>query len=224
MNNEAIVDLSHPLSTETPPFPGDGPVTIEVMDAIRGAPNDGRRHCNSSRLNTSMHCGTHMDAPFHFFNDGKTIDRVALGVCVGPAALVFHAAWTANASIEPAHLEPQRALVQESRRMVMNSGWSRRFGQAGYFTDHPVISRACAQWLVDLGVVLVGVDFPSVDRPPHPAHDVLLGNGLVIVENLTNLDEIRSPIFEFCAFPLAVVGRDGSPVRAVGRPLLSGDG
>jgi kynurenine formamidase len=219
MNSKAIVDLSHRLGPQTPPFPGDGPVMIEVMDAIRGGSNDGRRHCNSSRLNTSMHCGTHMDAPFHFFNDGKTIDTVSLNVCVGPAALVSHPAWTAHAPIEPAHLEPRRAIIKTARRIVMNSGWSRRFGQDGYFTDHPVISGACAQWLVDLGVVLVGVDFPSVDRPPHLAHDVLLGNGLVIVENLTNLDEIGSPVFELCALPLAVVGRDGSPVRAVGRAL-----
>lgn len=219
MNSETIVDLSHRLGPQTPPFPGDGPVTIEVLDSIRGGPNDGRRHCNSSRLNTSMHCGTHMDAPFHFFNDGKTIDTVPLNVCVGPAALVSHPAWTAHATIEPAHLESQRAIIKTARRIVMNSGWSRRFGQDGYFTDHPVISGACAQWLVDLDVVLVGVDFPSVDRPPHLAHDVLLGNGLVIVENLTNLDEIGSPVFELCALPLAVIGRDGSPVRAVGRAL-----
>jgi kynurenine formamidase len=223
MSNEAIVDLSHPLGPETPPFPGNGPVEIEVLDAIPDEAHDGRRHCNSSRLNTSIHCGTHMDAPFHFFNKGKTIDRVPLSVCVGPAVLVYHSEWKARAPIEPAHLEPQRSQIKETRRVVMNTGWSRRFGQDGYFTDHPVISGACAQWLVDLGVVLVGVDFPSVDQPPHPAHDILLGNGLVIVENLTNLDAIRSSVFEFCALPLAVIGRDGSPVRAVGRPLRGKD-
>jgi arylformamidase len=218
MPSEALIDLSHRLSSETPPFPGDGAVAIDVMDVIPQS-SDGRRHCNSSRLNTSLHCGTHMDAPFHFFNDGKTIDRVPLDLCVGPAALVRHAAWTAGASIERAHLEPQRALIERTRRVVLNTGWSRRFGRAGYFTDHPVISGACAQWLVDLGVVLVGVDFPSVDRPPHPAHDILLGNGLLIVENLTNLDAIETPSLWLCALPLAILGRDGSPVRAVGRPL-----
>jgi arylformamidase len=223
MIDGAIVDLSHPLGPETPPFPGNGPVKIELLDAIRGAPHDGRRHCNSSRLDTSIHCGTHMDAPFHFFDDGKTIDTIPLCVCVGPALLVSHAEWTAKASIEPAHLEPKRALIKVTRRVVLNTGWSRRFGQEGYFTDHPVISGACAQWLVDLGVILVGVDFPSVDRPPHSTHEVLLGNGLVIVENLTNLDAIGSPIFELCALPLAIVGRDGSPVRAVGRLLRGKD-
>lgn len=212
-----LIDLSHPLSVETPPFPGDPPVAIDVLDSIAGAPADGRRHCNSSRISVCIHCGTHMDAPFHFCADGRTIDAISLDVCVGPAALVTNEHWTARAEIRVDHLEPHRATIADARRVVLRTGWDRRWGQPDYFTDHPVITAETAKWLVDLGVVLVGVDFPSVDRPPYLTHDVLLGNGLVIVENLTNLDAIPFEVFEFCAAPLAIVGRDGSPVRAFAR-------
>ncbi len=100
---------------------------------------------------------------------------------------------------------------------MLNTGWHHRWGSADYFTAHPVITGEAAQFLVDCGVMLVGVDTPSVDRAPYPAHLVLLGNDVLIVENLTNLDAIDGDDFEFIALPLAVVGRDGSPVRAAAR-------
>jgi len=160
-----------------------------------------------------------MDAPFHFFAGGRTIEDVPLEVCVGPAALVHHADWQANTPIHVRHLQGHRSLIQMARRVVLRTGWNLRWDEPGYFNDHPVLTAEAAQWLVDLAVVLVGVDFPSVDRPPYPAHEVLLGNGLVIVENLTNLEKIPSNLFELSAIPLAITGRDGSPVRALARPL-----
>lgn len=78
-----------------------------------------------------------------------------------------------------------------------------------------MITGAAARLLVDCGVRLVGVDTPSVDREPFAAHLALLGSDVVIVENLTNLEAIPRDEFELIATPLAVVGRDGSPVRAV---------
>jgi arylformamidase len=220
----SVIDLSHPLSASTPPFPGDPEVEIGILDSIRGAPNDGRRHTNCSRLSTCIHCGTHMDAPFHFFADGRTIEDIPLEVCVGPAALLHHAEWQAATPIQVRHLERHRALIQKASRVVLRAGWDVHWERPGYFTDHPVITAEAAQWLVDLAVVLVGVDFPSVDRPPYPAHDILLGNGLVIVENLTNLDKIPSDLFELSAIPLAITGRDGSPVRALARPFSAESG
>jgi kynurenine formamidase len=82
-------------------------------------------------------------------------------------------------------------------------------------TDHPVITREAAQLLIGCGVHLVGVDFPSVDVPPFETHLELLGHGVLIVENLTRLEEIRGNTFHFTALPLKIVGRDGSPVRAI---------
>ena len=77
-----------------------------------------------------------------------------------------------------------------------------------------MLTAAAAQLIVDCKVRLIGVDFPSVDRPPHPAHLVLLGHDVLIVENLTNLAAIGDNAFNFSAIPLAIAGRDGSPVRA----------
>ena len=80
-----------------------------------------------------------------------------------------------------------------------------------------MLSADGAEFLVQTGIDLVGVDFPSVDRPPHAAHLVLLGRSVLIVENLTNLAALDRISFEFSAIPLAIIGRDGSPVRAFAR-------
>jgi kynurenine formamidase len=152
-----------------------------------------------------------MDAPFHFFGERATIDRVSLEHCVGPAVL----ARIERDVIEPKHLEPFEGRARGCGRMVLNTGWHRRWGDPKYFTEHPVLTGETALLLVEWGVKLVGVDTPSVDRAPYDAHLALLGHDVLIVENLTNLDAIASEIFTFAALPLKLGGRDGSPVRAV---------
>src|ERR1700691_4619276 len=82
MSPRRIVDLSQPVGPDTPVFPGDGPVRIEVIDMMD------QSTMNLSRIELSVHTGTHMDAPFHFFNGAETIDRVPLDRCVGPARLI----------------------------------------------------------------------------------------------------------------------------------------
>jgi kynurenine formamidase len=164
-----------------------------------------------SYIGMSLHCGTHMDAPYHFFGEGRAIDHVPLEHCMGPALLVR----TNTLDIQRAHLEPREAEMRELRRVIFNTGWHRRWGEADYFGEHPVISEDAAQYLTECGVVLVGIDTPSVDRVPYATHLELLGKDVLIIENLTNLDRIAGDRFTLVAFPLKIAGRDGSPVRAI---------
>jgi kynurenine formamidase len=209
-----IIDLTHPMSSATPAFPGDPPLEITVLDST-SASTPGQRHLNCSRLAMSVHCGTHMDAPFHFFGDGVTIDRVPLDFCMGPALLARIGPEAHHGTIDLTHLTPFESRIRACPRLVLDLGWHHRFGREGYFSEHPVISGPAAQRLVDLGVKLLGVDTPSVDRSPFPAHLALLGAGVLIVENLTNLAAIPGDHFELFAVPLPISARDGSPVRAL---------
>jgi arylformamidase len=210
-----IIDLSHPLSDATPPFPGDPPPKITVLDSTDAVSLAGERHLNVGHLATCIHCGTHMDAPFHFFGDGATIDQVMLARCIGPTTLLRRPYSTQGLVIDVDAVAPHAEQLRRTRRIVFNTHWHHRWGADDYFTAHPVITGPAANFLVECGVELVGVDTPSVDRPPYPAHLELLGAGLLIVENLTNLDAITSDEFELVALPLAISGRDGSPIRAV---------
>jgi kynurenine formamidase len=215
MRARQIIDLSHPLGPDTPAFPGDPRLQITILDSAATPSASGERHLNSSHLSMGLHCGTHMDAPFHFFQQAATIDQVLLDRCLGPAVLI-RLPWNVDGlAIEIKHLAPYASQLRASRRVVFNTAWHHRWGADNYFTEHPVISGPAAQFLVDCGVQLVGVDTPSVDRPPFAAHLALLGNGVLIVENLTNLDAIAGDAFELIATPLKIAGRDGSPVRAL---------
>ncbi|MFO0890543.1 MAG: cyclase family protein [Isosphaeraceae bacterium] len=219
-----LIDLSHPLHQATPPWPGNPPVTVDVLDAIPASRGAGRRpgpdearHVNVTAFRTCNHTGTHMDSPLHFYHGVPTIDQLPLDQCIGPATLVDVRALGPRGVIRLADVQPHEASLVATRKVVFRTGWSSRWGQPEYFEDYPTIDEAAARWLVDRGVRLVGIDTPSVDREPNPAHYVFLGSQACIVENLTNLDQISESPFELIAVPLPLQGLDGSPVRAVAR-------
>ena len=210
------VDLSYPLAPSTPPFPGDSPVEIEVRTSIPAdLPPAAPGHMNTSNLRTSLHTGTHMDAFFHFYRDGATIDQIPLAQCIGPALLLDLSTKQAKEEITAGDLAPHRQAISRTPKVIINTGWARNWGNAHYFTHYPALTGDAARLLVNCGIELIGIDTPSVDYSPNDAHFVLLGHKVLIVENLTNLDQIGQPHFQFVALPLKISGRDGSPVRAI---------
>lgn len=211
----AWIDLSYPLDAATPVFPDAPTVEIEVLETTEQPPVYGRRSLNVTRLSLMVHTGTHMDAPFHFFRTGETIDTIPLDRCIGPALLVDVRNSRPGEEIELDAIAGLAERLEGIHKVVLNTGWARHWGEPGYFTDHPRLSGKSAGFLIRRGVHLVGVDTPSVDIPPFPAHLELLGNGCLIVENLTNLDAIPASRFHLTVLPLRITGRDGSPARAV---------
>ena len=211
-----IVDLSYPLAPSTPPFPGDSPVEIEVRTTIPAdLPPGTPGYMNTSNVRSSLHTGTHMDAFFHFYHGGATIDQIPLAQCTGPALLLDLSTKQAKEEITADDLAPHRQAVSRTPKVILNTGWAQNWGNANYFTHYPALTGDAARFLVDCGIELIGIDTPSVDYSPNDAHFVLLGHEVLIVENLTNLDQIGRPLFEFAALPLKITGRDGSPVRAI---------
>lgn len=210
-----FIDLSHPLSSRTPLFPGTPCVELEPIERTEDPPALGRRSLNVTRLSMVVHTGTHMDAPFHFFPSGLTIDQMPLEQCLGPAVLVNLTGLTAGSEIDLTTVPGLKDKLSRTRKLVLNTGWAQHWGNPTYFTDHPCISAESAAFLVDCGIHLIGIDTPSVDRPPFPAHLAFLSNGIAIVENLTNLDAIKADDFQLAVLPLKLTGRDASPVRAI---------
>jgi len=212
---EEIIDLSYDLNTETPPFPGDPPLTISILRSTSPDPLTDGDSSNTSRISVCLHCGTHLDAPFHFDGNGRTIDQVPLEQCMGECLLLDMTDLSPNEEILVARLAPHEADLRSTRKVVINSGWSRHWDMPVFFEDHPVFCKAAADFLVKCGIELVGLDFPSLDRAPFEAHVSLLGSGAVVLENLKNLALIDVTRFQLVATPLKISGRDGSPVRAI---------
>jgi kynurenine formamidase len=161
-----------------------------------------------------MHAGTHIDAPAHMLAGGASIQDIPASTFIGRGRLI-DARGVAIAGpelLEGAEIDPGDIVL-------VLTGFSDRFGQPAYYRDYPEISEAFAEALIRRGVRLLGLDTPSPDRPPFRVHKLLLANGVLIIENLTNLAALLGAAhFEIAALPLKLdAGAAPARVMAVTR-------
>ncbi|MBC7601658.1 MAG: arylformamidase [Ramlibacter sp.] len=203
-------DISPPISTVSPVFPGDTPYS-QVWGATLGA------ECpvNVSKLTMSPHIGAHADAPLHYGNEGATIGNVDLTPYLGPCRVIH--AIAKGPLIEWEHIAhamqnlPARVLVRTYNRMPVNE-WD---------DDLAAYAPSTIEKLAALGVKLVGIDTASIDPAQSKtldSHQVIRRLDLRVLENLV-LDEIPEGDYELIALPLKLMTADASPVRAVLREL-----
>jgi arylformamidase len=200
-----LFDISRPLAATTAAWPGDTPTDFRLSWRIR----DGAS-VNVGTLTASAHAATHCDAPFHFDDAGRTVDRLPLSTFLGPAWVVEVSGCPGRWGSRLEGLDFGRA----PRVLFRTGGWpdSRRFPEAV-----PVMEPGLADWLGRRGVVLVGVDLPSVDDLDSKSltnHHALGRHGIVIVEGLW-LERVPEGCYELLALPLSLTGADASPLRAV---------
>ena len=205
-----IVDLSLGIEHGSPTFPLDPKTGVLVHHTVKSM------KYNITQLILSTHLGTHLDAPFHFFDEGRTVDRLDLGKCVGPARIIKLDGIGPGSAITVELLKGHEGAFTTGARVVLNTGWSRNYPQDIYFAEMPGITVDCAKWIAGKGIGLLGLDLPGVNPTDwEEVHKIFLSREIVIVEGLANLDEIRGEDVFFIALPLKLIGRDGSPVRAV---------
>ncbi len=209
MKNEAIVDLTRVLSKATPVYPGDPP--FQTADALVHDPVG----FNLKTVTTSMHVGTHLDAPRHYFAKGDGVDSIPLDACVGRAVLLKVV--PVDGIVRTADLEAAWNRLSVKRpRVLLSTGWETTFDDPAYFANHPGFEPSLFPFLKDRGIVLLGVDMPSVKYGAvdnATCHADLLGAKIVIVETLCNLARLPDEFF-LSAAPLKLEGVDGSPIRA----------
>jgi kynurenine formamidase len=208
-----LLDLSHPLVHGQITFPLDPEMSIEVFNTLTST------GYNMTKLTMATHQGTHLDVPYHFYDDGKTVDQMPLDRFYGPATLIDLAPNSIMAAKTPITLEmlqPHAAKFQPGAKVIYRTGWDRKFGLPECFSDFPTLTLEAARWIAGRRIGLLGMDTmtPSVDWKE--VHLELLHKDveIVIVEGLANLDRLPEQ-FTFMGFPLNIQGRDGSPIRAV---------
>ncbi len=218
MNPKRIYDLSQPVFTNCPQYPDENPRPAQVrlfyMLAVQGV--------NKEIVEISTHTGTHCDAPFHFFENGKTIDEVPLDTYVGPATILDLRSKTPGSAIERADVERFADRIAEGDIVLLNTGWGhKRANTAEFLTKYVYLGGEAAQYLVDRGVKGVGIDAVSLGgyKDPSkavPAHKVMLGNGKFIVEELYFPDEVMDERKRlFVAAPVKLQGTSGGWTRAM---------
>jgi len=211
-----IVDLSHPVDDDTPVYPGD-PVARFTPAATVAA--DG---FNVLHVRMGSQTGTHVDAPYHFLDDGARIDELPLDLFLGPAVIADVRGRPPHGRIEWSDLEPWADRLGPGRILVLRTGWDEHWGTDAYF-DHPFLTGDAAERVVGTGTRTIGLDALSLDETVlggegaggFAAHLAVLGAGGVIVENLRNLAAVTAAEPLISVLPLRFAGADGAPVRAV---------
>ena len=207
-----MIDLSHEMHDEMPLYPGTP--KPEFSDNSRFM-TDGYRE---KQIRMTSHIGTHIDAPAHIIADGKTLDQLDLDSFYG-RAYVLDVSRLSGHEIGLSHVQESEDKIAGMDFLLLYSGYNGLWGKKAYFEDFPVLSAAAAKWLTTHIKKGVGLDMCSVDPVGSSdlvVHNILLGTGMVIIENLTNLSQINGKSIEFSCLPLKIRYADGSPVRAIG--------
>ena len=205
-----IYDISLTISPSLPIWPGDPALELKQIESM-----DQGAHANVTHISAAVHLGTHVDAPHHFLNDGRTVENLPLDVLTGPCYVVQ---LPDGVEAITAEMLERMELTFDFKRILFgtsNSHWWKN-GETKFQTDFVAITEDGAEWLVKRGVQLVGVDYLSV--APYgdsvPTHTVLLKAGVVVVEGL-NLSQVSRGFYDLYCLPLKIAGSDGAPARAI---------
>ena len=209
-----IVDLTLTVSDKLPTFPGSPPPSFIPWENIK---EDGY---NLELLFLSSHTGTHMDAPHHFLEKGAKIHEISLKKLVSEAALIQcrKSSGQSITKIDIQKFEKKHGKIENFSSIIFYTGWQKNLQKKYYFTKNPGLSVSAAKYLASKKISLVGIDSPSIDLgkdDKFSVHQIFAKKGILIVENLANLDKIKSSKFHLVVLPLKLKNATGSPVRAI---------
>ncbi len=208
------IDLTLTISENLPSFPGSPIPKFIPWAKIK---TDGY---NLELLFLSSHSGTHMDAPFHFVKDGMKIHQMDTNRFVREAVIL-------KLKKGPHQSIPHKDIIQFEKKfgkipndatIIIATGWYKNLTKKTYFEKNPGLSSSAADYLSSKKINLVGIDSPSIDvgsNKEFSVHKILSKNNIIIVENLANLEKIKSSKFKFIALPLKLKDATGSPIRAI---------
>jgi arylformamidase len=203
-------DVTLTISPDMPVWPGDPSVDLKLVSKI----SDGAS-ANVSHIKMGVHTGTHVDAPFHFLDNGKTIEEIPLSILVG-RAYVLHL--PNSVRMITAEILQNANIPPRTRRVLMRTRNSILWGKKNlsFQEDFVAIDEEASEYLVNRGVKLVGVDYLSVApfKNSGPTHRILLSAGVVIVEGL-DLSKVSQGRYNFHCLPLKLAGSDGAPARVI---------
>lgn len=203
------IDISQPLNNELAHWPGDTPFTYEVTYS-----KEQTGSVNIGKISTSLHSGTHIDAPFHFMNNGARVLDLDINVYIGPCRLIDVSPYKKIDHEALSHFDLEGVTRLLLRTSTPNN--PRLFPEQITY-----ITKEGASYMKEKGIQLIGVDIPSIDpldSKNMEGHHALYQNGICILENVM-LDHVEPGEYDLIALPLPIQDGDGSPVRAVIRPL-----
>ncbi|WP_235872131.1 arylformamidase [Siminovitchia acidinfaciens] len=209
MDEHKLIDISQPLTNDIGVWPGDTPFNFKLSFT-----KEQTGSVNIGQITTSVHTGTHIDAPYHFDEHGEKVHELDVNIYVGPARVV-----DVTGCEMVGREELERFDLEGVERLLLKTSDGRDLSQ--FPEKFTTFRENIGPFLKEKGIRLLGTDGPSVDAVDSKtmdAHHSLNDNGVYILENIV-LSEVEPGDYELIALPLAIEGADGSPVRAVLRQL-----
>ncbi|MCI9598141.1 MAG: cyclase family protein [Firmicutes bacterium] len=211
MKAKKFVDLSWEVSDDSPIYPGDPEPKITTTHTVE------KDYYNLSGVYVGTQTGTHVDAPYHFRNEGETIDKMELDFFFGPAVVIQATDKKEKEKITLEDVKPYGDKIQAGTIVLFRTDWYKKRGTEAFY-NHPFVAGEVAEYLVEKGVRFIGIDTINADQSggtEFPVHDLFSEKRLMIGENWAYFDKIDFDNVVVAAFPLKIQGCDGSPVRAV---------
>lgn len=204
-----LYDISLTLSEDLVTWPTEHPLKLTRISSI-----DEGGDSNVTQLYASVHMGTHVDAPDHFLNNQQTVEEIPLDLMVGPAAVI---AVSGDQAITAADLR-EAEITGKHKRILLKTENS-KFWTSDIKTfqeDFLALDASAAQYLVDEGVEVVGIDYLSIApfSDPEPTHRILLEAGVLVIESL-DLSQIDPGEYTLLCLPLKIGGAEGAPARVL---------
>ena len=213
------IDLSHVIEDGLITYRGlPAPIICDFLSR-----EESRKHYapgtefQIGKIEMVANTGTYLDSPFHRYEDGKDLSELELTSVADLDGKVVRAEGEGQRAIDKAALGE---IDVRGKAVLVHTGWAAHWRTDQYFEGHPFLTRGAAQFLADQGAALVGIDSYNIDDTAdlsRPAHSILLGAGIPIVEHMCNLEQLPgdgSGDFRFFAVPVKVKGMGTFPVRA----------
>ena len=211
-----LVDLSHTIEAGLITYKGlPAPIICDYLSR-----EDSRQQYAAGtefqigKLELVGNTGTYIDCPFHRYADGKDISEIDLAAFAELEGIVVRVPFAESLAITPEHFK-NRDLSQ--RAVLVHTGWASHWNTELYYEHHPYLTEEAAIFLKEAGAKLVGIDSHNLDNTAtnsRPAHSILLGAEILVVEHLCNLESLPEEGFSFNAIPPKIKGMGTFPVRA----------
>jgi kynurenine formamidase len=213
---ERLIDLSHVIEEGMTTFKGlPGPHLCDYWSREASAANyDDGSTFQIGRIDMVANTGTYVDSPFHRYADGKDLSELPLGSLANLDGLVVRRPFEEGLAVDA---DVFAGLDVGGKAMLVHTGWDRHWRTDTYFDEHPFLTSAAAQLLIQRGAAFVGIDSHNIDDTRtrgRPVHTLLLGADIPIGEHLTRLEQLPDRGFRFSAVPPKVKGMGTFPVRA----------
>jgi kynurenine formamidase len=211
-----LIDLSHTIEDGLITYKGlPAPIICDFISREQS-----RQHYASGtefhigKIEMVANTGTYLDSPFHRYADGKDLSQLELNSLANLDGVMQSAQGKEQRGIDVAAFDD---VDVSGKAVLIHTAWDQHWRTDRYFEGHPFLTKDAAQFLASEGATLVGIDSYNIDDTAdlsRPAHSILLGAGIPIVEHMCHLEQLPDKDFKFFAVPVKVKGMGTFPVRA----------